>query len=85
MHELYCCAYYERLVKSRCYYATSGRAFTIKAVRCMLRSMTLPDLKDQLHDLYIEVKESVNEYFKNGKALNLPKGIDVVNTVFEGK
>ena len=85
MRELYCCAYYERLVKSRCYYATSGREFTIKAVRCMLRSMTLPDLKDQLHDLYIEVKESVDEYFKNGKALKLPKGIDVVNTVFEGK
>lgn len=85
MRELYCCAYYERLVKSRCYYAASGREFTIKAVRCMLRSMTLPDLKDRLHDLYIEVKESVNEYFKNGKALKLPKGIDVVNTVFDGK
>ena len=45
MRELYCCAYYERLVKSRCYYATCGREFAIKAVRCMLRSMTLPDLK----------------------------------------
>lgn len=85
MRELYCCAYYERLLKSRCYYATSGREFTIKAVRCMLRSMTLPDLKDQLHDLYIEVKESADEYFKNGKTLKLPKGIDVVNMVFEGK
>lgn len=85
MRELYCCAYYERLVKSRCYYATSGREFTIKAVRCMLRSMTLPDLKDRLHDLYIEIKESVDEYFENGKAQKLPKGIDVVKTVFEGK
>lgn len=85
MRELYCCAYFERLVKSRCYYSTCGSEFSIKAVRCMLRSMTLTDVKDRLQDLCLEVREKVRERFENDRSAQLPDGLETVKSVFEGK
>ncbi len=81
--ELYCCAYYERLVNSRCYYSTCGREFAIKAIRYMFRSMTLRELKESLHDLFLEIRANVQDKLDKQGDKKLAEGIkDFVKPVF---
>ena len=80
--ELYCCAYFERLVNFRCYYSTCGGKYAIRAIRCMLRSTTLPELKERLRDLRLDIisEESVkNQQNSKNKQVN---GIDVIMSRF---
>ena len=80
---LYQCAYFERAVKSRCYYSTCGSEFAMKAVREMMSCMTLADLKDRLHALSVQIRA---QYAKEAPAMQtrgLPPGIAVVRSVFE--
>lgn len=59
MRELYCCAYYERAVNTRCYYQSCGREFAVRAIQCMAECSSVADLKDRLSELFFEV---INRY-----------------------
>ena len=80
---LYRCAYYERAVKSRCYYSTCGAEFAIRAVRAMTASMTLSDVKDRLHALNGAVLELYRKEKKIFSGKPVPDGIAQVRSVFE--
>ena len=80
---LYRCAYYERAVKSRCYYSTCGAEFAIRAVRAMTACMTLSDVKDRLHALNGVVLESYRKENKIFSGKPVPEGIAQVRSVFE--
>lgn len=81
---LYQCAYFERAVKSRCYYSTCGSEFAMKAVREMMSCMTLADLKDRLHALSVKIRaQYVKEEAPAMQTGGLPPGIAVVRSAFE--
>ena len=80
---LYRCAYYERAVKSRCYYSTCGSEFAIRAVRAMTACMTLSDGKDRMHALNGVVLESYRKEKKIFSGKPVPEGIAQVRSVFE--
>ena len=80
---LYRCAYYERAVKSRCYYSTCGSEFAIRAVRAMTACMTLSDVKDRMHALNGVVLESYRKEKKIFSGKPVPEGIAQVRSVFE--
>ena len=80
---LYRCAYYERAVKSRCYYSTCGAEFAIRAVRAMTACMTLSDVKDRLHALNGAVLELYRKEKKIFSGKPVPDGIAQVRSVFE--
>ena len=79
MRELYCCAYYERATRARCFYSTCGSSYAIAAVRAMLASTSVPDLKDRMHEIARRIKSvSIREVTDGGK----PEGIETVCSVF---
>ena len=80
---LYRCAYYERAVKSRCYYSTCGSEFAIRAVRAMTACMTLSDVKDRLHALNVVVLESYRKEKNIFSGKQVPEGIAQVRSVYE--
>jgi hypothetical protein len=80
---LYQCAYFERAVKSRCYYSTCGSEFAMKAVREMMSCMTLADLKDRLHALSVKIRAQYAKEAPEMQIRGLPPGIAVVRSVFE--
>lgn len=80
---LYRCAYYERAVKSRCYYCTCGLTFTIPAVRVMSSCVILADVKDRLRSLSGAVLESYRKEMQAFAGKSAPEGVDCVRMVYE--
>lgn len=85
MRYLYRFAYYERAVKSRCYYSTCGAAYSIQAVRAMTACMTLGDVKDRLHALSNVVLEQYRSDQKVLAGKPIPDGVDQVRSVYENQ
>lgn len=79
LKELYRCAYFERVTKSRCYYGSCGERFAILVVRTLFESSDLSRLRDGLHELG---RQARNEYFSVSRA-NMPVGLDAVKSVYE--
>ena len=69
--ELYRCAYFERVTKSRCYYSTCGQRFAIEAIRVMFASSDLSRLIEGFHELG---RQACDECIKIN-AQNLPDGV----------
>lgn len=69
--DLYRCAYFERVTKSRCYYSTCGQRFAIEAIRVMFASSDLSRLIEGFHELG---RQACDECIKTN-AQNLPDGI----------
>ena len=80
MRELYCCAYWERATRARCYYSTCGSSYAIIAIRAMLASTSVPDLKDRMHEISRKIKSFSSRELMEG---DKPEGVaDVVCSVF---
>lgn len=77
MRELYCCAYYERAVNTRCYYQSCGREFAVRAIQCMAECSSVADLKDRLSELFFEV---INRY--DARVEPLESGFETVRSLF---
>ena len=77
LRELYCFAYYERAVNSRCYYQSCGREFTVRAVQCMADCSTIVDVKDRLSALCFDV---LNRFAEEDEPSVV--GLDRVRSVF---
>lgn len=77
MKELYCSAYYERAVNTRCYYQSCGRSYTVKAIQCMADCSTVADVKDRLSELRFDILNSFDTEDDPGV-----DGLDVVRSVF---
>lgn len=77
--DLYRCAYFERVTKSRCYYSTCGQRFAVEAVQVLYACYDLSRLAERLHELGRLARV---EYVR-ANAQNLPAGLDHVQRVYK--